>query len=106
MGIPKAIKVEGHDSTVVSRHIEMLYDDGRIEGFASSTMATAVKDIMIKDTSLDGHHLLAALRSDTVFAKLKSALSPSVLSVLTLKQIAFLASEVRLKAARNTLGLD
>ena len=106
VGIPKTIKLEGHDPIVVSRHIEMLYDDGLIEGIPSSSLASTVKDIFIKDMSLKGHGFLAAMREETIWGQIKSVMTPESLAVVSIGQIASLTGELVLKTARAAIGLD
>lgn len=106
VGIPKTIKIEGRDPIVVSRHIEMLYDDGLIEGVPSSSLASAVKDVMVKDMSLKGHGFLAAMREETIWGQIKSVMTPEALAAVSIGQIANLTGELVLKTARAAIGLD
>lgn len=104
--IPQEISIKGQDPIKVSRHIEMLYDDGLIEGIAVSGLSSSIKEIMIKDMSYRGHGFLAAMREDTIWGQIKSVMKPEALAAVSIGQVATLTGDLVLKTARNAIGLD
>lgn len=103
---PKALALDGHDPIAVARHVEMLYDDGLIEGIAFDDLSTSIKTVMVKDMSFRGHGFLAAMREDTIWGQVKSVMSPEALASVSIGQVASLTGELVLKTARTAIGLD
>lgn len=103
---PKPVSIAGYDEVLVARHVERLHDDGLIEGPRTQLLSDPTAEILVKDMTSAGHEFLAALESSDVWARLKSALSPAELSAMSFRELAGIAKELALKAARKKLGLD
>ena len=84
---PELIKIDGHDDAVVGRHVEMLFDNGFLEGVEHSSLASEYRDIFVKDLSWDGHEFVGAISKEELWQKLKTAIGPSELAGLSLKAI-------------------
>ncbi|MCW1920843.1 DUF2513 domain-containing protein [Rhodobacter sp. KR11] len=103
---PKAVTVPDFDPMLVARHVERLTEDGMLDGISFKPLSRPVSDVLVRDLTTDGHNFLAALEAQDVWARLKSALSPTELGALSLKKLAGLAGELAEKAIRKKLGLD
>lgn len=102
---PRAVEISGYDPLVLARHIERLHDDRLIEGTRGRGY-DQVDLIKVTDLTTSGHNFLNALESGDTWSRLKSALSPSELGALSMRQLAGIAGEIAEKAIKKKLGLD
>lgn len=84
---PERIVIDGEDDLVVSRHIEMLFDNGYLEGIEHTSLNDRYRGIFVKDLSWDGHEFIGAIGKDAIWQKLKDNLAPGELTTLSLKAI-------------------
>jgi hypothetical protein len=85
---PELIKIDGFDDAVVWRHIEMLFDNGFLEGIERSNYKSRYRDVLVKDLSWDGHEfIIGAISKEELWQKLKSAIGPGELASQSLKAI-------------------
>lgn len=103
---PKPVSIAGYDEVLVARHVERLHDDRLIEGTRVHVLESQVAEISVRDMTSAGHEFLAALESGDVWVRLKSALSPTELSALSLRELAGIAKELAIQAVRRKVGLD
>lgn len=84
----REIVIEGRDPLVVGRHIEMLHQEGLLDGtpIRSSSQPDYAR-VLVRDLTWEGHDLLAAMKNDTVWGQIKSTFSPSDLASMPLKVI-------------------
>ena len=102
---PELIKIDGHDDAVVGRHVEMLFDNGFLEGMEHSTLASEYRDIFVKDLSWDGHEFVGAISKEELWQKLKSAIGPGELAGLSLKAIKDASIAAATAYLKGKLGL-
>lgn len=102
---PRSVRIAGYDELVVNRHVERLHDDGLIEGPRAHSISDQVATIKVRDLTSAGHQFLSALESGDVWARLKAALDPAELGALSLRELAGIAKELAMRAARQKLGL-
>lgn len=102
---PRKVEIAGYDELIVARHVERLHEDGLVEGPKSRGMSDQAATILVRDLTTAGHQFLSALESGDVWARLKSALSPSELGTLSLKGLASIAKDLAERAIRQKLGL-
>jgi hypothetical protein len=74
--VPRPIKIDGVDRIVLGRHLEMLLNEGLIEGIISQSGMEDFAYVRVKDMSMKGHDFLAVLENDTVWNKIKQKFSP------------------------------
>lgn len=67
----RVIELPERDYETVSRYIEMLYDNGFIDGDKRRDYSQSFSEILVKDLSWDGHDLLDLIRSQDVWDKTK-----------------------------------
>lgn len=99
------IVIEGRDPLVVGRHIEMLHQEGLLDGapFRSSSQPNYAR-ILARDLSWEGHDLLAAMKNDTVWGQIKKTFSPSDLASMPLKVIKDVGVEALKQWALGKIG--
>lgn len=102
----RRVELAGYDQLLVGRHVERLYDDGMLDGTKTTMISEPVARIAVRDLTKAGHQFLSAMESGDVWARLKSALSPTEISALSLRELAGIAKELAAKAIRKKLGLD
>lgn len=103
---PKEVSMPDYDPAVVARHVERLHDDGLVEGPSIRLYENPSKNVQVRDLTSAGHEFLSAMESGDVWTKLKSALSPTELSAMSLRELASIAKELAVQAARRKLGLE
>jgi hypothetical protein len=75
------IEIDGPDSEIVTRHLEMLHKQGLIEGVIHYSVASALPDlILVKDMSWDGHDFIGVMENKGVWNIIKEKFSPSELA--------------------------
>lgn len=101
----EVITIEGEDSERVGHHVDMLYQAGFIDGLRSQPMSSPFGVVMVRDLSWEGHEFIAAIRNDTVFARLKEALTAQELATASLKVLAEVSLELSKQWLRDKVGL-
>jgi hypothetical protein len=102
---PELIKIDDLDDAVVRRHVEMLFDEGYLEGMEHSTLASQSRDIFVKGLSWDGHEFAGAISKEELWQKLKSAIGPGELASLSLKAIKDASIAAATAYLKGKLGL-
>lgn len=102
---PAPIQVQGYEPVLVMRHVKRLHDDGMIEGNVTSTLGSEAPMVFVTDMTTDGHNFLAALEQGELWNQLTAALSPTEIGTFSFSQLAGLAKELALVAAKKKLGL-
>ena len=67
----RVIELPERDYETVSRYVELLYDNGFIDGDKRRDYSQSFSEILVKDLSWDGHDLLDLIRSQDVWDKTK-----------------------------------
>ena len=100
------IIIEGEDEKLVGRHIEMLYDNGFIEGIGSASLADEYKKVAVKDLSFKGHQFLSDISKEEVWNNLKEKLGSEGLSGLSLDVLRDVAKSAASEWIKKKLGLS
>lgn len=103
---PRKVEIAGYEPLMVDRHVERLHDDRMLEGPRFRSTADAVATVKVTDLTSAGHQFLAAMESGDVWARLKSALSPTELAAMSFSELAGIAKELAARAIKKKLGLD
>jgi len=103
---PIPIQVQEYEPVFVMRHVKRLHDDGMIEGNVVEALGMEAPMVMVTDMTTAGHSFLAALEQQDIWNKLTNALSPGELAAISLRELAGLAKELALAAAKKKLGLS
>lgn len=103
---PAPIQIQSYEPVLVMRHVKRLYDDGMVEGRVSETIGMEAPLVWVTDMTTDGHNFLAALERQDIWNRLTKALSPGELAAFSMREVAGLAKELALAAAKKKLGLD
>jgi hypothetical protein len=83
----KPVVIDGYDELVVGRHIEMLGNEGFLEGVKASAYKDKYDFWLVKDLSWNGHEFIGAIGPDDLWQKLKEELGPSKLTTMSLRAI-------------------
>lgn len=102
---PTPVQMQGYEPVLVMRHVKRLFDDGLLEGTVIAPLGGEAPVVLVTDMTTDGHNFLAALEQDDIWNRLTNALSPAELAAFSLREIAGLAKELALAAAKRKLGL-
>jgi hypothetical protein len=86
-------------SAEISYHMALLFEAGLVHGQMSQTLGPAVKDFFAQRLTWDGHELLDAIRSDTVWNKTKKVFTEQGVSMTF-----DLVREVAKKAAASLMA--
>jgi hypothetical protein len=78
---PRPIQIEGVDSTVLARHLELMMNAKLIEGIQSKPGSTFVPYVAVKDLTWAGHDFAAAIQNDTVWKRMKDTLGGQIKSM-------------------------
>lgn len=103
---PRVVEIPDYDPTLVARHVERLHDDRLIEGSKMEPISKQVSVVLVRDMTSAGHQFLSAIESGDIWARMKSALDPTELGALSLREIASIAGELAIKGVKKKLGLD
>ncbi|WP_193746558.1 DUF2513 domain-containing protein [Ruegeria sp. ANG-R] len=103
---PAPIQVPGYEPVLVMRHVIRLHDDGMIEGTVSEALGMEAPLVFVSDMTTAGHNFLAAIEQQDIWNRLNSTLNPAELAAFSLREIAGLAKELALAAAKKKLGLS
>ena len=103
---PTPIQIRDFEPVLVMRHVKRLHDDGMVEGHVSETLGSEAPMVFVTDMSTDGHNFLAALEQQDIWNQLTNVLNPKELAAFSLREIAGLAKELAMMAAKKKLGLD
>ena len=78
----KSIEIEGHDTTTIQYHIDLMYEAGfpSCETVSSSTSDRLIYALPFRLT-WQGHEFLDAARSDTIWKKARETLANEALTV-------------------------
>jgi Hypothetical protein (DUF2513) len=99
------IKFDDVDDEIVGRHVELLFDEGLIDGAPASFTHLAYKTVRVRDLSWAGHDFVAALQNEGVWEKLKQRLSPAELATAPLSLIKTLSVGLLEQYFKSKLGL-
>ena len=99
------IRLPGEEAVKLARHVEMLVKSGLVDARQVNRGSSPLPQYLVSDLSWDGHDFLAALKNETVWRKLKAALSAKDMAELPLAIIKDLASDIIRKVLRGELGL-
>lgn len=102
---PAPIQLHDYEAVLVARHVKRLFDDDMIEGNVIATLGMEAPMVLVTDMTTAGHNFLAALEQQDIWNQLTSALSPKELAAFSLREVAGLAKELALAAAKKKLGL-
>ncbi len=102
---PTPVQIPDYPPVLVMRHVQRLVNDGLVEGVVCKGEDPEVPLVLVTDMTTDGHTLLAALEHRNIWDRLTKALSSDDMAVLSIREIAGLAKDLALVAARNKLGL-
>lgn len=106
---PQAVRVDGVDEETLLRHLEMMYKAGLLEAtevhYCTSNASGLPRKLDVRDLSWDGHDFAAAIKNDSVWSRMTTALSPSDLAGLPLSVVKDIAVALLRGWARQKLGL-
>jgi Hypothetical protein (DUF2513) len=101
----EALEIPGVDAAVLARHLELLHDAQYIE--AVKTVPLQGQPLfLVKDLTWSGHDFAAVLLNDTVWGKIKAAISPKDLATLPLSVVRAVGLPLLEKFAKQQLGLE
>lgn len=75
-----SFKIEGYDEPTVLCHIALLFDAGLLFGKPISTMA-GISGCLVKGLTWSGHEFLDAVKTESVWSKLKELLGKQAVSI-------------------------
>lgn len=101
----REVEIEGYEPLLVARHVEMLLDSNFLEGIKSRTLTASVPYMVISDMSMEGHDFLAALKNDSVWAKMQSGISLQKLAELPLSVVKEVGIALATQWAKSQVGL-
>ena len=100
------IKIDGVADIILGRHVEMLFQEGFLEGIEyGTTLASQYRNYLVKDLSWDGHEFIGAVSKDELWQKLKAGIGPVELASQSLKAIKDAAIAVATTYLKGKLGL-
>lgn len=99
------VRFDDVDDDTVGRHVEMLFDDGMLDGSSAILTHLAYKRILVTDLSWAGHDFVAALQDAGVWDDLTKKLSSTELTSAPLSVIKALAVGLLEKYLKTKLGL-
>lgn len=102
----RSVEIQGVEEWIVARHVEMLFEEGLVDGFRSDSIDKSFPIIAVKDLSMAGHDFAAALANDSVWHAIKTKFSASELASMPLKAIEKLGSAFLVKWALSKAGLE
>lgn len=103
---PREITITGYGEEDAGRHIEMLFNEGYIEGSQFRGGGRPYTTVLVKDLTWSGHDLAGALLTDEgVWQKVKAALGPERLASVPLKMVQSVATDALTAWAKDQLGL-
>ena len=102
---PEPLQLVDVDHDYLGRHIEMLFDEGMLDGFGKDLSHLGYKQVWVKDLTWSGHDFVAALRNDGVWHKIKTTLSPFDLATMPLNVLKGVAVDLLKKYIEGQLGL-
>jgi hypothetical protein len=104
--VPRPVRLDGYDDLQVGRHIQMLIDDGYLEGLVKKQNDKFNPlYCLVTDLSMKGHDFSAALDNESVWNKIKASMSPSELATAPLGIIKDIGLEILTKLIKQQVGL-
>lgn len=91
---PRKIEVEGPEPWVVARHVELMVHAGLLEASDAHRPHTGPPIYLIRDLTNEGHDFVGALRTPTVWERLKALFPPAELQKAPLKAVAVAATKL------------
>lgn len=101
----ETIEIDGVPPAIMGRHMEMLLENGLIEGAACDALGHDYSLVQVRDLSWAGHEFLSNISKDEVWNKLKEDLGANGLSSLSLDVLKDLAKAAASEWAKKKLGL-
>jgi hypothetical protein len=104
---PKIVDIDGYDSIIIGRHVELLYEANLIDSLkpfeSGSTHDPAT--IFVKDISWSGHEFIDVLKNQSVWGKLKENFSVEELAGLPLSVLQNVGMALFNEWAKRQVGL-
>jgi hypothetical protein len=101
----KTVEIEGVDSVILGRHVEMLFDEGMVEGDSYGYVGHGYREVRVSDLSWAGHDLIAALENSGVWNKIKQSFSATELTVMPLSVLKEIGIGLLKEWAKKKVGL-
>ena len=99
---PRVVLIPGHDEVVVSRHMDLLYKAGMIDGGVFRPISGLV-EVHAVDLSWDGHQMLASIRDPEIWRKTKSIVSQA--GQVTIAAIFRAATDIGMAVLKEKFGI-
>jgi hypothetical protein len=102
----QVLKIDGVEDAVLSRHVEMLFQKGFLDGSPVTNIPAGLADILIRDLSWSGHDFASAVRNDGIWSNIKKSFSPGDLATMPLSVIRDVAVGLLKEWAKKQVGLS
>ncbi|MGA8613997.1 MAG: DUF2513 domain-containing protein [Xanthobacteraceae bacterium] len=102
---PRLLEMPEVYLTVLDQHMRLLFQAGFIDGIEHASSMKDSPDYSMRDLTWEGHDFLAALKNETVWAKIKAKLSPADLASVPFAVLKEVASALLLDTLKQTFGL-
>jgi hypothetical protein len=103
---PRRVTIPGLDDDVVQAHVWMLHAEGMLNTTnPSHPLRSAVPEFKVRDLTWQGHELAAVL-SETSWARMKGKLSPVEMAGMSLKALLEVGTALGAAWAKGKLGLS
>jgi hypothetical protein len=84
---PDRIAIEGQETWIVERHLELLMEAGLLEGMISRPQDRDYPVVSVKDLTWAGHDFAGTVLNDTVWGQMKQRISAADMATVPLKII-------------------
>jgi hypothetical protein len=71
-GLNARLEFENYDRATVLAHVELLIDDGLVDGEMKKFVSGGTPDVMIRKLTNLGHQAIKAIRDDSLWSKVKA----------------------------------
>jgi hypothetical protein len=104
---PKIVDLDGYDSIIIGRHVELLYEANLIDSLKpfESGLDHDPATIFIKDLSWSGHEFIDVLKNQSVWGKLNENFSVEELAGLPLSVLQNVGMALFNEWAKRRVGL-
>lgn len=102
---PERIVFDDVEDDVLGRHVEMLHDEGLLEGSEKDLSHLSYTLILVTDLTWAGHDFVAALQNESVWRQMKQKLSAVDLATIPLTLLRSAALDLLEKYVRTKLEL-
>ncbi len=97
--------LDGYDQNVVGRHVQLLVQEGYLDGKVHDSSLQHQLTCFVSDLTWKGHDFVAAIQNDTVWEKIKNAMSPKELATAPITLIKTLGMRLLEDHLKQLVGL-